>query len=92
MSGVEVTHGIPHLVERVRPLNAWRHPLGLEEGREPFEVAGALLGSEHGEALTHEQGHKGGPQTPAETSCPPAAFLAPDYYGRPGGGEGAAQS
>src|SRR5450755_206625 len=54
-AGFEVTHGLGRLVERVGRADAWRHLPCLDEAGEPVEVAGALLGGDHGQPLAQER-------------------------------------
>ena len=86
-AGVEVAHRVGCLVQRVGPVDARGHRAGLDEVGEPLQVAGALLGDEHGQPLVDEGGQGQRRQLPVHPSGEVAALLAADEDGGPGRGE-----
>lgn len=52
--GVEITHGLGYLVQRVAPVDARRQLAGFDELGEPFQVGGAFLTQDGGQPLAHE--------------------------------------
>src|SRR3954449_5535178 len=54
VAGVQLAHGVPGLVQRVGSIDAGGDVIGLDELGEPFQVAGTLLGDEHGKALAQD--------------------------------------
>ena len=55
LPGCELTHGLPNLVQWVGRADARGDCASLEELGDPFEVAGALPGDEHGQPLVQER-------------------------------------
>jgi hypothetical protein len=91
LSGLQVTHRIWCLVQRVGLVDRRGELAGFDESSETLEVGVVLLRGLHREPLTNEGSESNGPQLAAHPSGPAVAIFAADQDERSGLGRRAAQ-